>query len=249
MGSRLLLAIGLLFTVQAHAYFQQELMNGKVEKAVQRQENQWNIYDWLAQKKSIALMDKWLALHTSVNTFDLTLSGGLSRWRFKSSEAEDGSINTLNSQIHSAEMFITMFDFYAEYEMMENNRQHYGGALGVRVFGASSQDSSLVLRWGWRRYRDFNLDENWENQFAEATAQIYLFSFLGVDGSYRHYLPDTSAQHRRLEGSRGAVGGFIDFLFFRLYGRAFDEPIEIRDGATKIKEERYGAEGGLKLLF
>ena len=72
MLQRLSLMLVAILSLNAHAYFQMDFMKNKTQA---RATSRWTLADWLAQKKKMALADQWLALHSSSNWFDLSVSG------------------------------------------------------------------------------------------------------------------------------------------------------------------------------
>ncbi len=47
-----------------------------IQKQQAKASSRWTLGDWLATKKKMALMDQWLALHSSTQIFELYLGGG-----------------------------------------------------------------------------------------------------------------------------------------------------------------------------
>lgn len=239
-----------LLPMTANAYFQMDLLKGK---KTNKEATQWTLADWLTQKNKMSLLDQWLAMNRSANWFELNLSTTRGRLKLKN---ETGGVTTTINEDHEAyhaDMYISFINLNGEYEKHdgENNKsENYGGALGIRLLGTSSQTTNLTLRYGWRKFRDITAQEEFENQYAEGHLQLYLISKLGLQGSYRHYFPNKSNLGTEMKGYRATAGAFVEFLIFRVYGNAYQEPIErtAADG-TVTKSDRSGVEGGVKLFF
>jgi hypothetical protein len=244
------LVLLLFLPASAHAYFQMDLLKGKKQN---KEATQWTLADWLTQKNKMSLLDQWLAMNRSANWFELNLSSTRGRLKLKN---ETGNVTTTINQDHEAyhaDMYISFINLSGEYEKHdgENNKsENYGGALGFRLLGTSSQTTSLTARYGWRKLRNLIDQEEWENQYAEGHLQLYLISAFGIQGQYRHYFPNKSNYGTELKGYRATAGAFLEFLIFRIYGNAYQEPIErtASDG-TITKSDRSGIEGGVKLFF
>ncbi len=236
----------LTFSIQAAAYFQADLLKGKKTK---NDAVQWTLSDWLTQKNKAALLDQWLALHSSSNLFEMNLRGGGQQYKLKTGVGAAAASTNQNGQSYDADFYVSIFNLHGEYEKNNESKESYGGAAGLRLLGKNSQTTSLVARYGWRRLSDLLSQEHWDNQFAEGVLQLYLINQVGLQGSYRYYFPNTSTQGTKLEGHKIAAGAFFEFLIFRLYGNYYQEPLEKTSVGVVSKEERQGIEGGLQLFF
>lgn len=248
----LLIVVVLAFSsLPAHAYFQMDLMKGKVSN---KQATQWTLADWLTQKNKMALLDQWLAMNRSANWFELNLSGEKGKLKLKDTDA--AAVETTvdqDSQVYSADIYLSIFNLNGEYEKTEtdtNQSENYGGALGLRLFGTSSQTTTLTARYGIYKHHNLTTLEEWQNQYAEGQLQLYVIQFFGLQGTYRHYFPHDSNQGNELSGYKATAGAFVEFFIFRVYANAIQEPIKYTaaDG-TVTKQDRSGIEGGVKLFF
>ncbi len=229
-----------LFSFNASANFQMDMLKAKNTNKVN---SRWTLADWLAQKNKMALADQWLALHRSANLFDVMVSGGVGDFKIKSTN------KTGKDQSYRLDAYLSIFNLYGEYEKRDDDIESYGGAVGLRLFGTSSQTTNLTLRYGLRHLSNFATHENWDNPFAEGQLQIYLIQYLGIQGKYRHYFPDESNLGNKLQGHRVTAGAFLEALIFRLYADYYQEPMELTSAGAVSKESRTGMEYGLKLFF
>lgn len=228
--------------------FQSQLLNAKRS---QKTASQWTLADWLTQKRNMKMADQWLALHRSATLFETNLSGGHSRYKLKSTDATGAEVEVdRDSEAYQLDLYISIFNFFGEYEKTSDDREEYGGGAGLRLFGTSSQTTSLLARYGWRKRQELSSGEVWENQFAEGQLQLYIIGSFGLSGIYRHYFPNRSNQGREFAGTRATAGAFLEFMMFRIFGEAYQEPVEFTDvNGVTTKEERRGVSGGLKLYF
>lgn len=247
-----MLRAGILFLVlmqssSALAYFQMDLLKGRSGRA----ESQWTLAGWLSQKESMRFADQWLAANRQdANLFELDLSGGSTSYEVKTTNASGVQATADESaQSYGLNLYIWLLNLYGEYEKTSNNREAFGGAAGLRLFGAHSQTTSLVARYGYRKTHDFFRHEIWENQYIEGLLQLYLISQFGVQGTYRYYLPSESNLGNELSGHRVRGGVFFEFGILRIFADYFQEPIEISASGATTKEERSGYDFGAKLYF
>ncbi len=245
----LILLTGIFGSYPAWPYFQLEMMKQKRAKI---ESSQWTLADWLAQKKRVALMDHWLAMNRSATVMELILSGAYQDEKLKVTDELTGTTGTseITSQIYKADIYLTLFNFFGEFEAADNRRESFGGGAGLRIFGTSAQTTNWVVRYGWRKRNHFADREVWENQFVESSIQLYLFRFLGLNGEYRHYFAQKSNLGAELSGHRATTGLFIESGFLRIFGEYFREPLAFKQsGLTTSSEEREGFGIGAKFFF
>lgn len=230
----------------AHAYFQLELMNSK---RTARQSSQWTLADWLSQKGRMSLMDQWLAMNKSANIFEFNPSAAHGRYTLKTADATATTSVDQDFQAYALDIYVTIFNLYGEYEKTSAQREAYGGAVGFRLLGTSSQTTNLVARYGWRQTMELQTQEEWENRFAEGQLQLYILKSFGLQGRYRYYFPSDSNLGQRLEGHRVSGGAFIDLFVMRIFGDYFQEPLELTSNGSVTKVERQGYEAGVRFYF
>ena len=92
--------------------------------------------------------------------------------------------------------------------------------INLRVFGVSSQDSSLVLKGGkFDKELGFMVAENISGSYWGAEMSLYLLSFLGAEGQYYQYLDGKDKL-----GSTVDVMGFLELYNVRIgYGQSRHE--------------------------
>jgi hypothetical protein len=212
---------------------------------------QWTLADWLAQKNRMALMDQWLALHRSSGWFEADLGGTQGRYGLVSVDAEGAAAKVSHDRITSElNLNALIFNLHGEYERTGANEQAYGGAAGIRLLGTTPQTTSLLARYGWRRFHNQTTAEHWDNLYAEGELQLYIFRWLGLKGNYRHYFPATSNFGQRLAGHRATGEVFFEFSIFRLFADYWVEPVTLTSSeGSSVSQTREGYQGGLRLFF
>lgn len=92
--------------------------------------------------------------------------------------------------------------------------------INLRVFGVSSQDSSLVLKGGkFDKDLGFTETENISGSYWGGEMSLYLLSFLGAEGQYYQYLDG-----KKKLGTAVEVMGFLELYNVRVgYGQSRHE--------------------------
>lgn len=243
MLPRLSLMLLATLSLNAHAYFQMDFMK---EKNKARSSSRWTLADWLSQKKKMALADQWLALHSSSNWFDLSLSGQQTSFDVKTTNASGTATTKDGGQIYEVDMYFSIFNINGEYETRGDDMESYAGAAGLRLLGTSAQTTNLVVRYGLQETKNTKTKEHWDNQYAEAQLQLYVIQQFGLEGKYRYFFPHTNGLGHKLSGHKVTAGAFAEFGILRVYADYFQEPLEMANGG---KQDRTGFQYGLKLYF
>lgn len=160
MFQRLSLVLIVVLSWNAHAYFQMDFLKNKSSQA--KSSSRWTLADWLAQKQKNSLADQWLALHTSSNWFDLSLSGQQTQFEVKTTPANGTATTTKDGgQLYEADMYISIFNLNGEMEKRGDDYESYAGAAGIRLFGTSNQTTNLVVRYGLQETKNKKTAEHW----------------------------------------------------------------------------------------
>jgi hypothetical protein len=236
-----------LFSLQAQAYFQMDLLNSK--KATGNQASQWTLSDWLAQKSRMSLADTWLALHHQVNWFEFDPFAAHKRYTLKVTDVNGTATYDQDAQEYGANMYIGILNLAGEYEKTSSSIESYGGAVGLRLMGVSAQSTSLVGRYGFQHRQDLKTQEKWDNPYAEGELQLYIIKSFGLSGKYRYYFPDTSNLGTRRQGHSLQGGAFIDLGVLRLFANATEEPIEMSSQGSVTQDRREGYDAGVQFFF
>jgi hypothetical protein len=236
------LAVFLLSSV-ASAQF---IGGGSYSRRGNSQNVRWTLADWLAQKQDFKLMDQWLALNRQTNFFEFNIEGSHTKYELSAG----GSVTDQTVDRYSASIFLSIFGLEGGVEKTSEDLKYTYGQFNVRMFGDSSQSTNLVLGYGMRKREDTLNNVEVENQYGNVKLQIYIFDFLGIDGSYRKDFRATDQQNTAYEGERAEYGVFLEYEYIRLYGRAFkDTTYKTANGATTQQETRDGVDAGVKFFF
>jgi len=246
--------IFLLAVIGTSAYaappFQVQFMS---EKNRRKESSRWTITDYLAQKNRVHLMDQWLALNRQANFFEMLAGGGPLKYTLRTQTGSSAAVSTDQSSVaYRLALYLSILGVQGEYEKTDHDTEALSAAIAVRVFGTSQQTTNLTLKYGMRRTEDKSVTPNlvWNNQFAEASLDLYIISLFGINGEYRHYFPDDSSTGTELRGSKATAGAFLEYGIFRLYGNYFMEKMESETNSGQVtKTDREGYEAGLRLYF
>ncbi len=238
------------FSLPAFAapHFQAKMLEGKRPK---KEASQWTLGDWLAQKNKIAFWDHWLAMNRQATMYEFNLGASHSRYELKTMPAF-GVITKENqeSQRYDLDFYVTIFNLFGEYEKTSAGAESYGGGLGFRIFGTSSQTTNIVLKFGWRKLTELDTGEHWENTFAESALQLYLVSFMGFEGKYRLIFPSDSSLGTKMGGTRVTGGVFFEAMIFRIFANYYQEPLRLVDSSGAVSDQqREGYDAGIRLFF
>lgn len=206
----------------------------------------WNLADWMAQKQKFKLMDEWLAVNRQKKVVELILDGGQINY-----DTSAGGTEEENKIAHyAASFYLSIFGIEGGIENSDEDRESTYGQLNLRLLGQSSQTTSITLGYGAMKTEDKVSDETWTNQYGQVTLQMYLFTFLGFDGTYRNYFGAKDGLKTEYDGERIEYGAFVEFGFVRLYGRSFVDRNYTRTSAGVARNElRDGVNFGAKLFF
>ncbi|MCB0386218.1 MAG: hypothetical protein KDD43_12565, partial [Bdellovibrionales bacterium] len=158
-----------LVTVHAHA---QMFSGGFSTRGGGGQETtRWTIVDYLAQKRSVQLMDQWLAVNRSQQLFQFYFGGGPLTYDYRTTTGSTSTTVTKTSMSFKAALYVSIFGLEGEYEKTNHDTTSYGGAFAIRLLGTSNQDTHLTAKYGMRTQVDESTTphEKWSNQYAEGS--------------------------------------------------------------------------------
>ncbi|MGE0761767.1 MAG: hypothetical protein AB7N80_00675 [Bdellovibrionales bacterium] len=214
----------------------------------------WNLLDYLSQKRAISLQDLWLVKNKrKTDLFEGYANGGYMNYKYRNEDSVAGASATTdkNSQNYRLALYVWRFGLEGEYEKTNQSMVSSSGAAAFRLLGTSNKDTSLTVKYGLRQLVDQSeaVEEKWSNQFAEGSLVLYLISFFGIHGDYRHYFPDASSAGTDLSGHKTTAGAFFDIGPLRIYADYFQENMEYVKTSSIKKTEREGFDYGARLFF
>ncbi|MEN0058153.1 MAG: hypothetical protein AAGB31_04915 [Bdellovibrio sp.] len=218
------------------------------QRAANREKSRWSLTEWLEMKNRNRMMDMWLSFN-SPSPFEFMLGGAYNSFK---TEVEG------SSDSESATSFSGEFAAYAQFvgvsgEYENNTAEKYNdlaGMLNIRLLGNSIQNTSFTIHYG-QRTRDSEDSGRLTQQFAQASVQVYLTKYFGLDGKYRYFLPTSTDELGDVEGNLTEAGLYIDFKVLRIFGSWYKESQKnkIPAAADDTVTDRTGIRSGLKIFF
>lgn len=189
-----------------------------IRKQEEKQKSRWSLSDWLLTKQKIALMDQWLALHSSTTWFEFFLEGSGGELDFGNNSDQTFKAN---SERFQGGLYIKMLG-------LSGGVDHFSGSLkssfyqgSLIVFGTSAQSTNFQLHYGKRNLKGQFGD--FDHSFFGFSSTLYLLPFLGGIYEYRNYSDANSGDYRYEDGNRQEYGAFIDLWILRIRGTYFKE--------------------------
>ncbi len=256
MSKLLLLIFAMTSVMSSEAMAQSRSPGGggvMQRRAEQREASRWTLQEWLDTRDRNRMMDLWLAFNSS-SPYEAMFGAA-----YKTSTAQINTPTSENSYV-SSDGYVTahasLVGLTFEYENNQQEKyQDVNGMLNLRLFGTSIQSTYLAVHYG-QRTRTLSStvpDSAYKNQFAQVSLQLYLMKYFGIDGSYRHYFPNTETKlNQEIRGNLSEVGAFIDFKAVRVFGSWYQDLEISKSTLTPFDETityRQGTKAGLKLYF
>lgn len=218
---------------------------GSYSKRGNSENTRWTLADWISQKKQFSLMDQWLAMNKQVNFFEFNIEGGQSSYDLN----VGGTVTKQKVTTISAQAWVSIFGLQYTQAKSDEDWESKSYQLNVRLFGQSSQATSLTAYYGRRAWEDTASSNTYDNNFAGAKLTLYVVDFFGIDGGYRKDFSATDSTGRELEATRAEYGIFFDLNFIRLYGTAFKDTTTVTQSGASTEQSRDGLDAGVKFYF
>lgn len=219
---------------------------GVFKKSQDKASTRWTLADWMAQKKSFKMMDQWLALNRTLNSFEFNIAGGRRSYDL----TVDGDVEKKTIDHYAASFYWSIFGLEYQFEDSNENFKRESGQINLRLFGTSSQTTYLTAFYGLREWTFTDPANEVNNQYAGAKLNLYILSFFGIAGQYTKYLRAKADDDVKYEGDRGEYGVFFDLYLIRLYGQFFKETTErAASGSAVEMDDRSGTELGIQFYF
>ncbi|WP_253696901.1 hypothetical protein ACLWBD_04765 [Bdellovibrio sp. HCB117] len=217
------------------------------QRAANREKSRWSLTEWLEMKNRNRMMDMWLSMN-SPSPFEFMIGGSYNS--FKTEVQDSGVENSYTSFAGEASAYAQFVGLTAEYENnTEESFNDLAGMLNIRLLGNSIQNTSFTIHYG-QRTRESS-DSRLSQQFGQASLQVYLTKYFGLDGKYRYFLPTSTDELGDVEGSYTEAGLFIDFKAVRIFGAWYKEnqKTKIPAATDDTVTDRQGIRSGLKIYF
>ncbi|KHD89509.1 MAG: hypothetical protein OM95_03435 [Bdellovibrio sp. ArHS] len=218
------------------------------QRAANREKSRWSLTEWLEMKQRNRMMDMWLSMN-SPSPYEFMLGGSYNS--FKTEVLDSGVENSYTSFAGEASAYAQFVGLTAEYENnTEEDFHDLAGMLNIRLLGNSIQNTSFTIHYG-QRTRESNTHGRLSQQFGQASLQVYLTKYFGIDGKYRYFLPTSTDELGDVGGSYTEAGLFIDFKAVRIFGAWYKEnqKTKIPAAADDTVTDRQGIRSGLKIYF
>lgn len=220
--------------------------SGVYKRSQDKESTRWTLADWMTQKRSFKAMDQWLALNRTLSSFEFNIEGGRQTY-----DLEVGGSTTKKEIDHyGASIYWSIFGLEYQFEKSNENYERESAQFNLRILGTSSQTTNITGFYGIRKTSYSNPSNELENQYAGGRINLYFLDFFGVEGQYQKNFRAEDKNNTEYEGERIEYGVFIDLVFVRLYGKAFQDTNHKTDSVgVQTKESREGSEAGIKLYL
>lgn len=220
------------------------------QRAANREKGRWSLSEWMEMKNRNRMMDMWLSMN-SPSPFEFSLGGAYNSYRTQiQGSGSETSANSFSGDFSAYAQFIGVT---AEYE--NNTQEQYNdlsGMLNVRLLGNSIQNTSFTIHYGQRtREAAGTSSYRLNQQFGQASLQVYLTKYFGLNGSYRFFLPISTDELGDVGGNVTEAGLYIDFKAVRLFGHWYKESqkTKIPAATDDTVTDRAGIRSGVKIFF
>ncbi len=239
-----------IFSLQSFAQFSEGTFELIVKKKEQKELNRWSLAEWLDTKQRFKLMDMWLALHTSDNTYEFFLGYQKNTFDRELNQGGPTVKEGFNEELISFDAFASIVGLnYKNFTSTEGVTGWQGEFL-LRVLGTSNQNTNLTLSYGVKNRVDksvLNL-QNYENNFYKISLTLYFIKHFGLLMSQTSLIEKTNSAAVKVSGSSTQYQLFIDYGIVRIFGGAYTEKQDYAGGTTSTIA-RTGTYAGLKLFF
>lgn len=217
------------------------------ERANKREGSRWTLSEWLAQKERNKLMDLWLAMNTP-SPYEFMLGAAYNNYK----TTENQTSNEFTTYHGEVQAYAKFFGLGLEYENRNTESENdLSGMLNIRLLGNSIQSTHLTVHYGQRTRTISEVAPTaiLRNQFAQASLQLYLNPFLGINGKYRQYFSFSDPYFGDVTGQLTTGGLFIDFKALRIYGEWFEDIQKNTGASAPLETKRNGIKTGIQIYF
>ncbi len=221
-----------------------------VERQEVKKRTGWTLQDWLDTKQRIALQNQWLAFNTYSGNdgvlYDFFVGGGGGEFKFTGDQTP---IDQEKEKLYNyfGAFYISILGLEYRYEKSKEVYSQDEANVDLRFFGTSTQTTSLVLQYGIRGLNEYQFGK-FEQQFAGGYLGLYIFRFLGLEGTYRNYFWNTMKDGTmKMRSERFDYGVFLETSFLRIFGTIFQENFTYN--SPDLTQERKGINVGLRINF
>lgn len=219
-------------------------------RAERRESSRWTLQEWLEQRDRNRMMDLWLSMN-SPSPFEFMLGAGhLATKTTVNTPPSETSFASYTGEVRAYAQFVGL-----TLEHHNNTPEALSDTTGIfnlRLLGDSLQNSSLTLHVGQRTrsFRSGTTEATVRNLLTQASLQLYLARYFGLDSYYRRYeAAESAALGESIGGNLTEVGLFIDFKAVRVYGSWYRDVQTNTSPTSETTTEREGVKTGLKIYY
>lgn len=220
-----------------------------IQKQEKKAQTRWTLGEWLVTKKKMALMDQWLAMHSSHEIFEIV--AGFDGGNIKLGQAESPQVfEYYNGHSHGA---LYVYFLGIDYEESKVKNHYWSSELGgnLRFLGTSNQTTHINAQYGVRKLSDQRYGKYKQN-FVGVRGAFYLLPFLGISSVFRKYLSESSSDGRyALKGEKWVYSPFLEIGPFRFSIDILKESLYYSGtgASSDDKETRDGVNMGITLIY
>lgn len=239
--------ISLILILSLDVFAERRLLGGaSYKRAGNSKSSQWTLADWMTQKQNFRFMDQWLAFNTTLSNFELDILGGKQNYDVR----VGGNVTQQVINRYGVSMYWSIFGLTYLHESSDEKFTKETYQFNLRLIGTTSRSTHLDASYGQQKLEFENPVNSVTNQFAGAKLNLYIVSFMGIDGNYKKYFRAKDLNSQIFEGDRSEYGVFVDVSMLRIYGRIFRETTyKTPAGGALTSEVRDGSEAGVSLYF
>ncbi|MFZ8933146.1 MAG: hypothetical protein ACO20H_03320 [Bacteriovoracaceae bacterium] len=221
-----------------------------VQKQQQKAQTRWTLSDWLLTKKKMALMDQWLALHSSYEIFEWVL--GWNEGGVKVSSTEQPAAFEYFSRQFYSEIFVYFLGIGYEDSYARNQFRDLSYIAKLRILGTNTQTTHFNLIYGYRKLNETSYGK-FDQDFFGVSGALYLLPFLGIKSSFYKYMK--SKKHPvgfSLTGEKFSYSPFIELGPIRFTLDLYKENFyfnALSNSLTDNKKTQKGVHLGVSLIF
>ncbi len=212
-----------------------------IQKEEKKRQSRFTILDYIFLKKKAALQDQWLALNSSKegSAFEIKGYGSTGDLERHLSTATTYTEDAFTRYGGAMRFYFLGLEGGSEEFSEFSKSTYYQGNL--TLFGNSYQGTHLT---GFYGVRDFQYGEflNYGQSYYGGMINLYLLSFIGVEGVYRQYEKIAADEGGfEMDGYRTEGGVFIDLFILRVKGSFFRERLTTYGTTSDTIRDEKGA--------
>jgi hypothetical protein len=221
-----------------------------IQKQQQKAQTRWTLSDWLLTKKKMALMDQWLALHSSYEVFEWVL--GWNEGGVKVSSTDEPTTYEYFSRQFYSEIFVYFLGLGYEDSYAVQQFRDLSYIAKLRILGTNTQTTHFNLIYGFRKLNETNYGK-FEQDFFGVSGALYILPFLGIKSSFYKYMK--SKKHSgtfSLTGEKFSYSPFVELGPIRLTVDLYKENFyfnALNSSFTDNKKTQNGVHMGVSLIF